>query len=61
LRLGGVVEGHSVGVCIHFEKLAQARLIKIAHGRFPVGPDPFGMLPAKIVVNLLLKLGQSMG
>ena len=55
------MEGHSVrtGVCIHFEKLAEARLVKIADGRFAVGPDPFGMLRAQILVNLLLKLGQS--
>ena len=39
------------------EKLGQARLVKIAHGRFAAGLNPFRMLPSQVVVNLLLKLG----
>lgn len=43
------------------EKLDQARLVEIAHGRFAAGLDPFRMLPAQVVVNLLLKLGHGVG
>jgi hypothetical protein len=44
-------------VRVRFEEMAQPRFVKIAHRRFAVGADPFGMLPTQIVVNLLLKLG----
>ena len=40
-----------------FQESAQARLVKLAHGRLAVWLDPFGMLPSQVVVNLLLKLG----
>lgn len=44
-------------VRVRFQELAQPLFVKIAHRRFAIGPDPFGMLPAQIFVNLLLKLG----
>jgi len=46
-------------VRVSLEELGQACFVKIAHWRLAVGPDPFRMLPAEIVVNLLLKFGQS--
>ena len=44
-----------------FEEPPQARLVKIAHGRFAAWLDPFGMLPSQVVVNLSLKLGHGVG
>ena len=41
-------------------ELAQARLIKIAHRRLATRLNPFGMLPSKVVVNLLPKLGHGL-
>ncbi len=37
--------------------LREARLVRIAHGGFAIGLNPFGMLDSEIVVNLLLELG----
>jgi hypothetical protein len=54
-----VGHGFRAGVRIGFEQLAQTRLVKITHWRFAIWLDPFGMLPSQVVVNLLLKLGQS--
>jgi hypothetical protein len=39
------------------EHFREARLVRIAHGGFTTGLDPFGMLDPQIVVNLLQKLG----
>ena len=36
----------------HFRK---TRFVRIAHGRFSIWLDPFGMLDPQIVVNLLLE------
>jgi hypothetical protein len=41
------------------EKLAQARLVKIAHWRLAAWLNPFRMLFSQVVVNLLLKLGHA--
>jgi len=38
------------------EQVHEARLVRIAHGRFPIWLDPFGMLDPEVVVNLLPKL-----
>jgi len=43
------------------EEPPQARLVKIAHGRFAAWLDPFGMLPSQVLVNLSLKLGHGVG
>jgi hypothetical protein len=42
-------------VGITFEQLCQASLVEIAYWAFAIGLDPFGMLRAKVVVNLELK------
>ena len=34
------------------EHFREARLVRIAHGGFTIGLDPFGMLDPQIVVNL---------
>jgi hypothetical protein len=39
------------------EELVQARLVEIAHRSFAIWADPFRMLRAQVVVNLLLQLG----
>ena len=38
------------------EHLHEACLVRIAHGRFAIWLDPFGMLDPQVVVNLLLEL-----
>jgi hypothetical protein len=38
------------------EKFHQARLIRVAHGRFAIWPDPLRVLSSEIVVNLLPEL-----
>jgi len=45
---------------LYSKKLSQTCLVEIAHWGLAIWPDPFGMLPAQIVVNLLLKLGHGM-
>ena len=37
--------------------LREARLVRIAHGGFAIGLNPFGMLDPQIVVNLVLEFG----
>jgi hypothetical protein len=39
------------------ERFHEACLVGIAHGRFAIWLDPFGMLDPEIVVNLLPELG----
>ena len=39
------------------EDFREARLVRIAHRRFTIWLDPFGMLDPQIVVNLLLEFG----
>ena len=39
------------------EHFREARVVRIAHGRFAIWLDPFGMLDPQIVVNLLLEFG----
>ena len=39
------------------EHFREARLVRIAHGGFTIGLDPFGMLDPQVVVNLLQELG----
>jgi len=39
------------------EHFRDARLVRIAHGGFAIWLDPFGMLDAQIVVNLVLEVG----
>ena len=39
------------------EHFREARLVRIAHGGFAIGLNPFGMLDPQIGVNLLLKFG----
>jgi hypothetical protein len=39
------------------EHSREARLVRIAHGGFTTGLNPFGMLDPQVVVNLLLKFG----
>jgi len=39
------------------EQFYQKRLVRITHGAFAIWLDPFGMLNAKVVVNLFPKLG----
>jgi hypothetical protein len=39
------------------EQFHEARLVRITHGAFAIGLDPFGMLDPEVVVNLLPKLG----
>ena len=41
------------------EQVHEARLVRIAHGRFPIWLDPFGMLDPEVIVNLLPKLSVS--
>jgi hypothetical protein len=38
------------------QQFYEARLVRIAHGRFAIWLDPFGMLDSQVVVNLLLEL-----
>ena len=54
LRLGGF---RRAGLRTSFEKLAQARLVKIAHWRVPTRLDPFGVLLSQVLVNLLPEFG----
>jgi hypothetical protein len=49
-RLGGFSSGQTI------EQLYEARLVRIAHGRFAIWLDPFGMLDPEVVVNLLPQL-----
>src|SRR5262245_66013314 len=37
----------------HIECFHQARLVRITHGRLAIWLDPFGMLDAQVVMNLL--------
>ena len=39
------------------EQFHETRLVRIAHGTLAIWLNPFGMLDAEIVVNLLPKLG----
>ena len=39
------------------EHFREARLVRITHGGFAIGLNPFGMLDPQIVVNLVLELG----
>jgi len=39
------------------EQFYQTRLVRITHGAFAIWLDPFGMSDAKVVANLLPKLG----
>ena len=39
------------------EHFRETRLVRIAHGGFATWLDPFGMLDAQIVVNLVLEFG----
>ena len=48
------VESRSFQRVEHFR---EARLVRITHGGFAIGLNPFGMLDPQIVVNLLLKFG----
>ena len=41
------------------EQVHEARLVRIAHGRFAIWLDPFGMLDPEVIVNLLPKLSVS--
>jgi len=41
------------------EHFREARLVRVARGTFAIRLDPFGMLDAQIVVNLVLELGVS--
>ena len=42
---------------VSVEQFHEARLVKIAHWGLAIWLDPFGMLNAQVVVNLLPKLG----
>ena len=50
-RLGGFFSRQSS------EQFHEARLVRIAHGRFAIWLHPFGMLDPEVVVNLLPELG----
>jgi hypothetical protein len=39
------------------EHFREARVVRITPGGFAIGPNPFGMLDSKIVVNLMLEFG----
>jgi hypothetical protein len=39
------------------EQFHEARLVRITHRGFAIWPDPFGMLDAEVVVNLLPEFG----
>ena len=39
------------------DQFYQMRLVRITHGAFAIWLDPFGILDAKVVVNLFPKLG----
>ena len=41
------------------EQFHEARLVSITHGRLSTWLDPFGMLDAQVVVNLLPEFGVS--
>ena len=43
------------------EQFYQTRLVRITHGAFAIWLNPFGMLDAKVVVNLFPKLGAGDG
>ena len=43
--------------CQSVEHFRETRLVRIAHGGFAIGLNPFGMLDPQIVVNLLLEFG----
>ena len=52
-RLGGFSSLQTV------EQFHETRFVRIAHGRFPIWLDPFGMLDPEVIVNLLPKLSVS--
>ena len=54
MRINNRLSGFSSRQTI--EKFHQARLVRITHGRFAIWLDPFGVLNAKVVVNLLPEL-----
>jgi len=39
------------------EHFRETRLVRITHGGFAIGLNPFGMLDPQIAVNLLLEFG----
>ena len=41
------------------ELFRETRLVRITHGGFAIWLDPFGMLDAQVVVNLLPEFGVS--
>jgi hypothetical protein len=43
--------------CRSQEQFHEPRLVNIAHGRFAIWLDPFGMLDPQVVVNLSSKFG----
>jgi hypothetical protein len=40
------------------EHFREARAVRITHGGFAIGRNPFGMLDPQIVVNLLLQFSE---
>jgi hypothetical protein len=54
MRINNTLSGFSSPQII--EQFHQARLVRIAHRRFAIWLDPFGVLNPKVVVNLLPEL-----
>ena len=55
MRINNSVTGFSSRQTI--EQFDQARVVRIAHGRFAIWLDPFRVLYPEVVVNLLPELG----
>jgi hypothetical protein len=55
MNIGDRLVGSRSRECV--EQRYQTRLAAITHGAFAIWLNPFGMLDAKLVVNLLPKLG----
>jgi hypothetical protein len=55
MNIGDRLVGLRSRECV--EQFYQTRLVRITHGAFAIWLNPFGMLDAKVVVNLLPKLG----
>jgi hypothetical protein len=54
MRINNTLSGFSSRQII--DQFRQARLVRIAHGRFAIWFDPFRVLNPKVVVNLLPEL-----
>jgi hypothetical protein len=60
MNIGDRLVGSRSRECV--EQLYQTRLVRITHGAFAIWLNPFGMLDAKVVVNLFpqLRVGEDL-